>query len=420
MHIGLIGATFWGNRGAEAMLSTSIGMLRQRYPNAQFYVFSYYPKKDCQLVHDSSVTVLDARPLALVLLHFPFCLAHWCLSKVGVSLPQLLTPKVARVLRDLDVLVDLGGISFADGREVFLPFDVLCIWPAMLCFVPVVKLSQAMGPFESWSTRFCAKYFLGRCDCVVARGPDTFSYLRELGLAGDRIRMAADVAFCFEPSFRLTHENEDRVNLVTSKLEHFRDSGKQVIGISPSTVVQRFFSKHGRDYVEFLAEWLRELIHSGAALVVFPNATREGESQSKNNDLIVIDELRRHINRRWQSEELASIEWVNFDVDTASVRRVTALCRMVVTSRFHAMVASLCTNTPVVVVGWSHKYAEVLHMFGLADFAVDSSTTSSELSTLIRKGLEDNGYLRQVIRETLPLVRDGSSSQFDLVAKAVA
>jgi len=39
--IGIIGGTIWGNRGAESMLVTTIGMLRQSQPDAQFVVFSY-------------------------------------------------------------------------------------------------------------------------------------------------------------------------------------------------------------------------------------------------------------------------------------------------------------------------------------------------------------------------------------------
>ena len=39
----LIAATVSGNRGAEAMLETSIGRIRERFPDARFSVFSYYP-----------------------------------------------------------------------------------------------------------------------------------------------------------------------------------------------------------------------------------------------------------------------------------------------------------------------------------------------------------------------------------------
>ena len=55
-RISIIGGTFWGNRGAESMLATTIGMISRAFPDARFVVFSYYPEKDRQLVRDNRVT----------------------------------------------------------------------------------------------------------------------------------------------------------------------------------------------------------------------------------------------------------------------------------------------------------------------------------------------------------------------------
>lgn len=38
---GIIGGTFSGNRGAESMLATTIGMLRHYFPNSEYIIFSY-------------------------------------------------------------------------------------------------------------------------------------------------------------------------------------------------------------------------------------------------------------------------------------------------------------------------------------------------------------------------------------------
>src|SRR5688572_14770578 len=167
-HVALIGATCWGNRGAEAMLATSIGVIRERHPDAHFNVFSYYPERDRVLIRDPAVTVFDARPAALVLRHLPFALLARWLRGLGVSCPDTLMPVAIRALRDSDVLIDLGGISFSDGRALYLPFNVLCIYPAMLLQVPVIKLAQAMGPFHNLSTRVAARAFLRHCHHVVA------------------------------------------------------------------------------------------------------------------------------------------------------------------------------------------------------------------------------------------------------------
>ncbi len=50
----------------------------------------------------------------------------------------------------------------------------------------------------------------------------------------------------------------------------------------------------------------------------------------------------------------------------AELRRLVRVCDVVGVSRFHAMVGALAESVPVAVMGWSHKYAEVMDSFGLA------------------------------------------------------
>ena len=57
-------------------------------------------------------------------------------------------PRGPRQLARSQVLLDVFGVSYSDGRERFLPFNVLCNWPAMMFRVPVVKLSHAAARFS--------------------------------------------------------------------------------------------------------------------------------------------------------------------------------------------------------------------------------------------------------------------------------
>ena len=46
-EISIIAATFYGNRGAEAMLSAAMAEIKNRYDGSvKFNVFSYYPRQD--------------------------------------------------------------------------------------------------------------------------------------------------------------------------------------------------------------------------------------------------------------------------------------------------------------------------------------------------------------------------------------
>ena len=67
------------------------------------------------------------------------------------------------------------------------------------------------------------------------------------------------------------------------------------------------------------------------------------------------------------------IDWVDYDVNTAGIRRIIQQADVLVTSRYHAMIAGLCLSVPTLVIGWSHKYRETMAYFGLAEYALDFS-----------------------------------------------
>ena len=147
----IIGGTLWGNRGAESMVVTTMGRVRETVPDASFLILSYYPAADRRLAGGAAtpVAVDDATPRTLLLMHFPFALLCWLFRKIGIRLPDGLLPGPVRRLRACSALFDVSGISFHDGRLAIVAYNVFCIWPALLLGVPVLHLSQAMGPFRN-------------------------------------------------------------------------------------------------------------------------------------------------------------------------------------------------------------------------------------------------------------------------------
>ena len=89
-HIGVISGTLWGNRGAEAMLVTTIGEVRERIPGAKFVIFSYYPSEDAKLLNDSSISVVSLKPIELALRDLPLALLCKIASIFSISIPSRL------------------------------------------------------------------------------------------------------------------------------------------------------------------------------------------------------------------------------------------------------------------------------------------------------------------------------------------
>jgi polysaccharide pyruvyl transferase WcaK-like protein len=398
MTIGITGASLYGNKGAEAMASTLIGNLHHRHPDWRFILFTPYPGADAGRPLPPNTALGDCRPAALVLKHLPFSLVLKC------GLPAMTEP--VKQLDRCDALVDLAGISFSDGREIYLPFNVLTIWPAMLLGKPVAKLAQAMGPFKNPLNRMLAKWLLPRCKVLAARGPATGQQLTGIGVTAPQL---PDLAFAL-------NELEDMHKLppaLAAKLD-FGDRARPIVGISPSSVVHNACRRRGVDHAAIFAEFSRRLLARGYRVVLLPHSIRCDTDKLKNNDLPVLRAIAAAVtdpNLRSFEDDLASIE----------LRRLIGACRFFVASRYHSMVAALATQVPVMVCGWGHKYTETMGMFELAEWAFDHSKLSAQqMEDVFQRLAAAESDVRRKLETHRPRVQQESLSQIRLVEEMVA
>ena len=410
--VAIIAGTLWGNRGAQAMLESVVGQLREHEPDLRFVIFSYYPTIDAGLVKDSNIEVLSATPATLVLSLFPGAVLSYLCCLIGMRLPDRWLPRGVARLRQCRILLDIPGISFSDGREKFLPFNILTLYPAMLMDVPVGKFSQAMGPFANPLNRLCAKFILKRCAFVAGRGAQTFSFLRELNSATPELFEAPDVAFNHEPHFSLTSENEDRTAAIREMLQTSAAGGRRLICINPSSLVARESEKRNFDLVDVLATLASDLIAAGYRVVCVPTATRDrAPDSSHNNDIPIIRRIAQRIDPNLYNE---SFFWIDWDINFTSLKCVMGEADAVVTLRFHGLVAALSLGRAVIAVGWGHKYDELMAMLGLEDWALDCADLASiSLFERVLALISDKSRFEQVVADALPDVKRRSADQFN-------
>lgn len=416
--VAIIAATFHGNRGAEAMLSTAIGVLADRCgPQTRFEVFSYYPEADRELVSDARVQIFSSTPAYLVLVLMPGALLHRLLGGLRLHRLQGLLPASVRALARSRALLCLAGVSFIDGRAKFLPFNIATIWPAMVLQVPVIKMSQAMGPFRSWPNRPLAHWFLGRCHRLHTRGAVTQRHVADLLGPRGRYGRSDDVAFLFESRFCLSTPAPGLDGRLAA-LQALRQRGGSIIGVCPSAVIARRAAADGHDYPRWLAGLIAELVRLGHGVALFPNATRgSGETRLHNNDLPLLRETLTHL----EPAVAASVVGFEDGWNAAQIHRILGACDVHAVSRFHAMVGALVVGLPVLVMGWSHKYLEVMERFGQADMVFDGADLDRPRTVaLIQQLLAERVVRRDAIVAALPDVQALASLQFDAVQDLLA
>lgn len=409
LQFSVVGGSVWGNRGAEAMLMTVCHEIWKNDPETVFNVYSIYPAQDKKLVSEPRLNFYSGTPLRVALLHFPLALIAFFFSRLRIKIPL---PRDLNRMRQSEALLDIGGITFADGRAFQLLYNVLSIWPAMLLGVPVIKLSQAMGPFETKINLKASEHFLPKCKQIFSRGEITSSFLDhyfpELPYAE-----SDDIAFLYDPTYSLSSENENKVEDLEKILLGKKQAGKTIIALVPSILVLKKSTKKDINYPGILLNLVLSNIDENVHYVVLPNGTRDGSTSTMNNDILAVKAIWEYFSKELTEVQLSKISWVDHDINTRGVRELIGCCSALVTSRFHAMIAGLALCVPTMVIGWSHKYRETLKRFGVEQYAIDFQNETLNILRLYSEFMEKTEEIRKKLNTNLGEVKARSQRQFE-------
>lgn len=412
--IAITAASYSGNKGAAAMLQSSIQQLKERYGSRlDIRLMSVYPKEDIAQCPHESVTVIPAQPQKILFEAFPCAVLYrafcWC-----PCIQKLLSKnEILNTYLESDLVIDEAGIAFSDSRGFLMnTYAFACAAVPLLMGTAAVKYSQALGPFHNAYNRFLAKLVLPEMKLVIARGRHTYRHLKAAGIY-ENVRLCADGAF----SMPKDRHVEARVKRICAE-----KGFSYTAALSVSSVVERKCKKAGIDYCEIMAGFIEYLTEHGFQVFLFANAARINSRQPRNNDLMTADAAARAYwsrkeNRRFcrtavhQEEKGAKygLIWERREMDAEEIRAYIGQCEMLVTSRFHAMVFALSEQVPVLLTGWSHKYLEVMEQFGLGEYVSDFSKLSLEgLIQQFEIFQKNQEQIRQSIKEHLPAVQKSS------------
>ena len=404
VRIAIIGAALSANKGAAAMVESVMARLPNEMGDCHFDILTTYPDADASRIPaGADAAVVGLQPLRLALVEFPIA----CLALVARTLRIPLFWVQSRGCRSMlnsSVVVDVAGISFADGRGLaIVVYNALMTGVPLLLGVPTVKAAQALGPFQSIPNKWLAPLVLRRVKTVCARGARTREHLDSLG--GVNAVDVADLAFSLDEAAGLPSAVSTAIGSIDSNF----------IVVMPSAVVKGIFESTGGNYVSAMASLVTEIrSKTGRSVVIAPHSYRAGLPEGRMNDGPVCREVAEACAGDSQVLGLDS------DLTAGELRHLVALGSVLVTSRFHAMISGLATSTPTVVVGWSHKYKEVLDDFGLSSLGLDSSALNnpSEIADVVARVLSTRDELSQQITAALPAVKVRSLRNFSAIAEA--
>jgi coenzyme F420-reducing hydrogenase beta subunit/polysaccharide pyruvyl transferase WcaK-like protein len=406
MKIAIFGTSISGNKGAAAMYESTVQTITEKYPEAEFFLLTPYYGEDKGRKTFSNVTILKANPVYLALKIIPLALIYGVLK--FFHLPTHLVTKYSKeisALDDADVILDEGGVSFVDGRELYILFDIAILLPGFFMGKRTVKCAQALGTFRNPINWLTAKIFLPRVDLIVARGKKTLENLKKIKVEKNVV-LGADYAF----SLRISEKDRYGVNNYLES-ELFKD--ENLIGVCPSTVIEKYCEKNKKDYAQIMADFIDYVVKDKEyPVALIPHSIRLNTDKRKNNDLLICKSIYEKVKNK------KKVVLIEEELNPRELRLLIGACRLFVGSRFHSMVSSLAMEVPTLVVGWSHKYKEVLDMFDLDEYAFSHKLLTNEKLVEEFEKLEKNqNEVKKKISKNLSKVIDMSDKHVDYISK---
>ncbi|MFP3905884.1 MAG: polysaccharide pyruvyl transferase family protein [Acidimicrobiales bacterium] len=406
LRIATLGAAYSANKGAASMVQALVDQLPARLDDVEIDVLSTYPGPDADALARarSPARAVSLRAPELAIVVVPLALVAGVLRLAGLPWGWLCRPPALASLRRADLVVDVSGISYSDSRHVtFGVYGFLLNLVPWLLGRPQVKASQAMGPFRHPVNRVLSRVALPRIEAIVSRGAQTAGHLDRFGIAHTP---ADDLAFLMAVPDSAT----------ARAAELLPDGDRPWIGIAPSAVVDGFCVANDIDYVGELAAFVDRLVDAGEHRVaLFAHSTSTAPLPTRLDDRPVCQAVLDRVS------DPDRVTFVDLDLLPTELRAVIARCDLLVTSRFHAMVSALAVVTPVVVVGWSHKYGEVLDRFGQGDVVIDyADLTAAGIAERVERVRDEHRERTDAIAAGLPAVVASASRNLDEIERVLA
>ncbi len=366
MRLATFAVPLSGNKGSASMLLGLRDAFAKAGIEAHFEVFSYYPERDGKIAEPmSNVSIHPGHPKHIAFQLLPMIILSWILPWF---VPRRWKDAI-EALRQSDLVLLVGGTTFADSMVYKVPWNVLAALPGYWLGRKTVFLSQTMGPFEKWLNRAWARWTLRRAVEVHGRGRPSAENVQKLGIEHALYR--PDLSFTMDvPEFQSVAQNVPLVKSLAEKIQAAHARDRLAVGVTPNSIVLSKAKKSGLDYIEFLVGVIQYIESQGHLPVLIPHSYREDIKRLHNNDRAICIEVMDRLARESDSGSTECF-YVDQDLSAGELRAIVGQTDLLVASRFHSMVSALAMGVPPLTYGWGHqKYIEVLSEFDVKELYI--------------------------------------------------
>lgn len=392
MKILVVNAWHDDNRGDQALVNTTISLLKKRYPTASMTVMSMISAGHPYWEKAHQSTKKQFPDIKLLTSPFPLDAAevsfrhYWALliALISIFVPRLALSTAFRpAVEDADLVVAVGGHYFFTLNNNFRSlFRLLRLTLPLSLAAQLNKkniiFSQSLGPYHGWLATKLMRRVLAQCS-VYVREALSEQLVKTLAPSANVV-VKPDSAFLLGAYTGQQFEAEysGRYGIITLR--------EPMKGDVPAV---------RRRYLATMKQVAMQLIAQGDIdkLLVFPHVI--GPTALEDD---------RAISQAFV--EMCAVPGVELADSSMTVERSLEFyrhARFVIGTRFHSVVFALCQGTPAVAIAYYGPKAQgIMRYIGMADYCFDlESFQAAQLVTAVNQVIDTRENAEQIRQKML-------------------
>jgi len=358
------------NKGNEALLVTTIDMLKDAIPDAEFIVFSYAPELDNRRLRgrtEAAPTFLQWRPASYgrrtkLWFHLPRFARRFSRRPLPAAVRNY------QAIRDCDLVIVSGGDVLSGYGYYSLRSH--CFYPlvAIALGKPVMVFAHSIDPFATAEELDFARSFLNKAKLITVRENLTERYLKEL-------QIETPVYLTADPAFLLKAASKQEVNDILHR-EGIDPEDTPLIGMSVSRGIADFSKTNYWYYIKTMAQFADYLIDQYGVCVLFvPHVTIPDDAR---DDRMAAHHVMGMARRRDALYPIVG------DYSCATLKGIIGQCKLFIGARTHSTISSASQGIPTIAIAYSVKAHGIMGALYPADKSVCDIQTLS-LDELVAK-----------------------------------
>ncbi len=358
-NILLVGHGGCYNRGCEAIVRSTVCLLRKEFGSVKITISSFDYENDRLIDFGHNVTIIPASSRN----QWKRFSKDWTIRQflrifAKDRIWELEYSPIVRHLKNADLVLSVGGDNYtADYGE---PSYYLNLNKLVRKFrKKLIIWAASVGPFPENGELQGIISNLKTVNLITVRETKSLKYLKGLGVS-ENVRLVAD------PAFLLMSD--------TSPVEFtFRDIEAPVLGFNVSPILANYTDKLGNEeIVKECTLFLKKVIKDMQMyILLIPHVTK---SMDFNNDYNFMEKIYDNL------KDTKMIKRISAEYNAMQIKGIISTCQFFIGARTHSTIAALSAGIPTLSIGYSVKSKGINEdLFGHNDFVIDAKDLSARL-----------------------------------------